>query len=145
MSKWLHIAGNVPSLKNGKQIVKAGKFPRLIPSKLHQKYEKANARIYAAHAPVFRAMCADLPKPFYVLLYFTRDSRRRFDFTNATATVQDLIVKAGWVDDDNTHEMIPVYAGHHVNKAAAGVHISVLAEKPTLPIPDIQDDLFIGN
>jgi len=143
---WINIPINVPSLKNGKRIVRFGPkhkpITRLIPSALHQKYEKATAPIWKLRAAQFREMTKDLPKPYYVAIYLIRTDRRKFDFTNATDTVQDLMVKFGWVDDDNVSEMIPVYAGHHVSKEKQGAYISVIKDPmmvETNAIPDIPE------
>ena len=46
---WLYIEGNVPSLKNSKQIVTIGRHPRLLPSKTHQKYAKKLMAEFAEH------------------------------------------------------------------------------------------------
>jgi hypothetical protein len=128
--KWLYISGNVPSLKNGKEIARFGKPPnihtRLVPSKRHKAYAKATGHAWKELAPEFRAMAEPLPKPLYVLMHFVRDSRRAWDFTNAVDTVQDLMVEYGWIEDDNVNEMFPLPANWKVAKAKAGVYISLL-------------------
>lgn len=127
--KWIFIPGNVPSLKNGKKIIKCGAYPKLVPSDTHRRYEKASEWIYKSKAAEFKQIAQGQPKPLYVLLRFIRDTRRKFDFTNATDTVQDLIVKAGWIDDDNITEMVPMYGGHTLDKENPGVYISILTEE----------------
>jgi len=126
--KWIFIPGNVPSLKNSKRIIKCGGMSRLVPSKAHEDYVKAVEWELKAKGLAFRRMAQGLPKPLYVLLRFIRNSRHKFDFTNATDTVQDLIVNAGWIDDDNVTEMIPFYAGYAYDKENPGVYISILTK-----------------
>jgi hypothetical protein len=145
--KWINIPINVPSLKNGKRIVRFGSkakpIVRLIPSALHQEYEKNTAVIWKLRAAQFKEMTKGLQKPYYVAIYLIRTDRRRFDFTNATDTIQDLMVKNGWIEDDNVYEMIPVYAGHHVDKAKAGCYISVIEKPPIIERPPQAEDLLL--
>ena len=138
--KWIYIPGNVPSLKNSKQItqlpVKGARScpvckkrpgrPMLIPSKIHKAYSEATHFHWKQNAVKFRDMAAPHIKPLYVLMYFIRDSRRKWVFTNAVDTVQDLMVENNWIEDDNTSEMFPVPYGYRVNKEKTGVYISVL-------------------
>jgi len=153
--KWIFIPGNVPSLKNNKDIIqipikgaracpvckhRKGR-PMLTASKRHKKYKKKTEWDWKSYRHEFHAMLTGYEKPFQVCIYFVRDSRRVFDFTNATDTVQDLMVEFGWLDDDNVTEMVPFFAGYRVNPARPGVYISVM--KPiAVPIPEAEADLF---
>ena len=79
----------------------------------------------------FRALCKGKSKPLELGIYFVRDTRRKFDFVNIVQTVQDIIVRAEWLEDDNMDEMVPLPVEiegkvYHVDKDHAGVYIIVL-------------------
>ncbi len=139
MDNWFFIPGNTPSLKNSKRIVGRGKFKKLIPSERHETYEKETKGYYQAQALSFIIESKIYDKPLNIAFYFVRDSRRKFDYTNAIDTVQDLIVKNGWIEDDNCTEMKPVIAGYHVDKENPGVYISIIPEgQLEIPKPEFE-------
>jgi len=141
MSDWLKISGNVPSLKNSKEIVQIPlpgqkgmkrqdmkMRPILIPSKAHKKYEKATAPIWRDRAQDFLKMTRGHIKPLKVGFYFIRDSRRLFDFDNAIATCQDIMITRGWIEEDDCSQIMSVPLGCHVDAHTAGVWITVLPD-----------------
>lgn len=130
----IFIAGNVPSSKNSKRIAriknKRGDIvaTRLINSEVVEKYLKTYAFQwhFAGNVAEFHRQIKGKEKPYKVGFYFIRDSRRKFDYINAMQLPCDLMVKAGWIDDDNANEIIPVCLGYEVDKGNAGVRIEVL-------------------
>jgi len=128
MNDWFFIPGNTPSLKNSKRIVRMGKMTKLIPSKRHEEYEKETEVFYSMLTEKFKRHTSNHTKPLSIAFYFVRDSRRKFDYTNAIDTVQDLIVKNGWIEDDNCTEMKPVISGYHVDKENAGVYMLIIPD-----------------
>jgi len=181
---WIHIPGNVPSLKNSKDIISLPRKllpnerkvkhqilwpsrspiyidlvidihnesaapeirkgrPMLVSSKLHQAYEKTRTNLYKLQRWEFAKMVKHLEPPYQVLFYFIRDSRRKFDFLNAVQTCEDIMVKSGWLEDDNADQIKPIPAGYHVDKHNAGVFISVMVRPFDLPIPDYDGQLSI--
>lgn len=134
MDNEIFIPMNVPSSKNSRQIVyvkdkiTGKKKPVIIPSKTHKKYYDGVEQLYAANASKFRKQIENLPKPIVVGFRFVRDSKRKFDYINPAQTVQDLMVKFGWIDDDNADEMIPVFLPYEHDKANPGVGITVFEE-----------------
>jgi len=141
MSQWIKIPGNVPSLKNNKEIVhiplpgqngidRALKKmrPMLIPSKAHKKYEKATAPIWRNKANDFLKLTRGHLRPLKVGFYFVRDSRRLFDFDNAIATCQDIMITRGWIADDDCSQMMGIPIGYHVDKEKCGVWVTVLPD-----------------
>lgn len=119
---------NVPSLKNSKTIVTRGKRPMLIPSKRHSEYKKNTAPFYSERKAMFLHLSNKRPKPLFIGLYFLRDSRHRFDYSNAIQTIEDIIVEQGWIEDDNADCLVPVPLGFSYNKETPGVFIWLLAE-----------------
>jgi hypothetical protein len=57
---------------------------------------------------------------------FVRGSRRKFDYINPAQTIQDQMVKYGWISDDNVDEVIPVFAPYQYDKENPGTYIKVL-------------------
>lgn len=115
------IPGNVPSSKNAKQWT--GKF--LVSSASTKKYERSAMKLYKLLAPQFRKAIEGLPKPLVVEFEFVRDSRRKFDYINPAQTVQDFMVKSGWIDDDSADEIVPTFAPYSYSKSSSGVFIRV--------------------
>ena len=123
----IFIPGNVPSSKNSKQWT--GKM--LIHSKATRNYIRDTKQFYVKNKEEFDSQVVDLfgPEtayPLHIDMYFIRNSRRKFDYINPAQTVQDLMVKWNWIEDDNCDIIIPHFSGHHVNKDNPGVLIKVL-------------------
>lgn len=120
----IYIPGDVPSSKNSK--VWTGKF--LVSSKATQRYVK-NSEIFYSNRKTrndFWKMLEQVQKPYKIGFYFERAQKRKFDYSNMSQIIQDLMVQNGWLDDDNCDEMIPVFLGYVYNKQNPGVHISVV-------------------
>ena len=79
-----------------------------IASKATQKYRKQSAPFWVSHKDAFKAAIEGKPKPIFIGLHFIRGSRRNWDFINPAQTIQDEMVKAGWIEDDNVLEILPV-------------------------------------
>lgn len=123
----IFISGNVPSSKNSKQFVtlKNGKTA-LISSKTVQNYVKNSKTEWLINKQKFLKMIAGKEKPYSIKLYFVRDSRRKFDYINAAQIIFDLMQDYGYIVDDDTTNVIPVFSGFTVNKEKAGVWIDVI-------------------
>ena len=123
----IFIAGNTPSSKNSKQFVtlKSGKT-LLINSKTVQKYIKESKADWILNKNNFKKMIKDKEKPYKIELYFIRDSKRRFDYINAAQIIFDLMQEYGYIEDDDSTNIIPIFKGFEVDKARAGVEIRVL-------------------
>ena len=65
-------------------------------------------------------------KPYRIELYFIRDTKRRFDYINAAQIIFDLMQEYGYIEDDDSTNIIPVFKGFEVDKEMAGVKIEVL-------------------
>lgn len=123
----IFIKGNTPSSKNSKQFVtlKNGKT-MLLNSKTVQKYIKESKADWVLNKNNFKKMIKDKKKPYKIELYFIRDSKRRFDYINAAQIIFDLMQEYGYIEDDDSTNVIPVFKGFEVDKARAGVEIRVL-------------------
>lgn len=123
----IFISGNTPSSKNSKQFVtlKNGKT-MLLNSKTVQKYIKESKADWLTNKNEFLKMLKGKEKPYKIELYFIRDSRRRFDYINVAQIIFDLMQEYGYIEDDDSINVIPVFKGFEVDKTKAGVEIRVL-------------------
>lgn len=128
----IFIQGNTPSSKNSKRIItitskKTGKkTTRLINSEVTEKYIKNSKADWLLNKRNFLKMLKGKEKPYKIELYFIRDSKRRFDYINSAQIVFDLMQEYGYIEDDDSTNVIPVFKGFEVDKARAGVEIRVL-------------------
>ena len=120
----IFIPTNVPSSKNSRRWT--GKY--FIGSKQTMRYYKETKGYWLQHKKDFLKMIKDLDskKPYKIAFKFVRKSRHKFDYLNPAQTVQDQMVKYGWISDDNADEMIPIFLDYEYNKDKPGVYISVI-------------------
>lgn len=123
MSKEFFIAGNVPSLKNGKVKTKWG----LIASKAVRRYQKERGGQWfdEKFREEFLKELEGKEFPIRLHMYFVRDSKRKFDYVNVAQLPLDLLVKSNLLPDDNADYVIPVFESYHVDKNNSGVRIWV--------------------
>lgn len=123
MNNYIRLIGkNVPSSKNSKQITKNGK---IIPSKLTRDYVEWALPLLIEQKEKWKVLTANLQPPIKVGFKLFRDSKRKYDFINIIQVLADLMVKAGYIEDDDTKNFIPFYLGEDVvdDKELAGVYI----------------------
>lgn len=146
------IPGQVPSLKNSKQIFfKKTKSPMkgsvkcymngspavpfITSSKQVKKYQNETAQYYQKYASVFRSLIQDLEPPYYVCFFFSIKRKSSFDFNNANHMVTDMMVKNGWLEDDNMDLLLPIPPlngqAYQVSPKNPGVWITVKKFKTT--------------
>ena len=118
----IFISGNVPSSKNGKRWT--GKY--LIHSKTTMRYIKESKEEYLKYTHPFKEFIKRFSTPYTIHFKFYRKSRRKFDYVNPLQTVQDLMVKYDWLEDDNMTYLIPVLDDYEYDKEKPGVYIKVL-------------------
>lgn len=123
----IFISGNTPSSKNSKQFVtlKNGK-KLLLNSKIVRKYIDKSEMDWRFNKTEFFKMLKGKEKPYKIELYFIRDSRRKFDYINAAQIVFDLMQHYGYIEDDDSTNVIPVFRAFEVDNTRAGVEIRVL-------------------
>jgi Holliday junction resolvase RusA-like endonuclease len=127
-SKLFFIPGPVPSSKNSRVMTRSGLF---IASKATQKYRKTSAAYWLMYKPEFKAELSKMSKPIIIGMHFVRGSRHKWDFINPAQTIQDEMTKAGWIDDDNVEEILPVPlyidgSPWSYDKDKPGVYIAIL-------------------
>ena len=125
-TKWF-IPFNVPSSKNGRRWT--GKY--FISSKTVMTYRKNTKNIYDKYAKEFRKEYDKYEKPVKIGFTFIRGSRHKFDYINPAQTVQDDMVKAGWLEDDNADFILPVFEHYSYDKKNPGVTIEIIKDENT--------------
>ena len=115
------ISGNTASSKNSQRIV--GK--RLIKSKVAMRCFDTYIPQMLAIKSKWLKETAGKQKPLRLHIQFVRDSHRRFDYVNAAQTLQDCLVKAGLIADDNADELIPIFEPYLYNHNNGGVYVWV--------------------
>ena len=121
--KWF-IPFNVPSSKNGRRWT--GKY--FISSKTVMTYRKNTKAIYTKLAKSFRKEYDTYEKPVKIGFTFIRGTRHKFDYINPAQTVQDDMVKHGWMEDDNAEFIIPVFERYKYDKEKPGVIIEIVKD-----------------
>lgn len=127
----IFIRGNVPSSKNSKRIVRHGNKNVIIWSKAATEYTRVSKPQWLDNKAHFLRMIEDKEPPYKIGFHFVRSSRHKYDFVNPLQTVQDLMVKYDWIEDDNITIVIPIpikinneYTSY--DKDNPGVYINVL-------------------
>ena len=126
MPRGIFIPGNVPSSKNGRRWT--GRY--FIVSKQTQRYYKNSKKYWIEHKKEFKKLLkgkdSQNKAPYRITFKFIRKSRHKFDYINPAQTVQDQMVKFGWITDDNAEEIIPIFLEFEYDKDNPGVYINVL-------------------
>ena len=125
MNGWIEFTGlNVPSSKNSKTWT--GKI--LIKSKLCQRYIKWAEPLFKANKPLWESQMQKVEQlPIKVEFYFYRDSKRHWDFINILQIIADIMQAEGYLENDDTTNFIPYYAGEEVvKKDKAGFKMRII-------------------
>jgi len=129
----IFIRGNVPSSKNSR--IWSSKCNRSIESKATRSYKKNSEEYWDRGRAVFKSALEGKEKPYRVGFKFIRKKkkdedrcRNRFDYVNPLQTVQDEMVRHGWLEDDNADVLLPVLEQYEfdLDDDKLGVYIEVL-------------------
>jgi Holliday junction resolvase RusA-like endonuclease len=124
VKRWF-IPHNVPSSKNGRRWT--GKY--FIASKTVMNYRKSTKQYYEMYADEFKEEISKLSKPIQISFEFIRSTRHKFDYINPAQTVQDDMVKHGWIEDDNADILLPVFEKYRYDKKNPGVIIKIFKDE----------------
>ena len=95
--------------KNSGQIVMRGKFPILLPSKQYMQFEKDTQPYFIR----VKCMHGVINYPVNVQCHFYMDTHRKVDLCNLLNAVDDSMVHAGLIIDDN-RDIIAAHDGSRV-------------------------------
>ena len=91
-------------------------------------YRKDTKKYYEQYAEEFKEEISKLKLPVKISFEFIRGSRHKFDYINPAQTVQDDMVKHGWIEDDNAEFIIPAFEQYTYDKENPGVIIKILKD-----------------
>jgi hypothetical protein len=95
--------GAIPSKKNRKKIIQAGSRPLLVPSLAYSEWEERELwKLAGVRFPADKLERCVVQLEFWDKL--NKDGskpKRKFDLTNKTESVMDLLVEYGTISDDN--------------------------------------------
>lgn len=128
-NNYIYIPGNVPSLKNSKQLFinkKTGK-QFISSSDLCKRYVKETRSNWQVFKYKFLKMIEGKEKPYKIRFIFIRDKHKAFDYINAAQMPLDLMQEHGWIEDDDNRHIIPDFSeGFGYDPKLAGVIIKVI-------------------
>lgn len=119
------INGATPSSKNSR--VYTGKY--LIASKATRKWVLSTEKDFKDQKDLFLKELSKHSAPYRIEFKFVRGSKHKFDYINPAQTIQDAMVKHGWIEDDNCTVMIPFFAEYEYDKENPRVEIKILNGK----------------
>lgn len=124
----IYIPTNVASSKNSKQLFKTGKKNQQVTRDAHgnthtkvsetsfitdsqvsKAYRKSTEDSWKVNRLKFLAAVQGLKKPYSIELTFIRTTLGRMDLHNMAQLPFDLMVEYGWLADDESTEVIPVF------------------------------------
>ena len=120
------IYGELYSSKNSKRIVKFGNRIALISSKQNLESVKPIEQQLILNRKKWFEMINGYKKPLKISFKIYRKTHRKFDYLNIIQGLQDLMVKCGWLIDDNADEIIPVFEPYEVDKINPRVEIFII-------------------
>ncbi|MES3018213.1 MAG: hypothetical protein V4721_10560 [Bacteroidota bacterium] len=120
----IFIKGNVPSSKNAMVPFKGG----MVYSKPTTDYKEQTDIHWRVFKTRFKEMLTGKSKPYKIEMTFIRDSRRKADHHNLCQLPMDLMVKHGWLTDDNMDEalVIPGNPPYGFDPKLGGVIIRII-------------------
>lgn len=125
----IFIKGQVPSLKNSKQLFKNKKTGKtfITSSALCKKYVEKTDIHYRIFKSRFLEMIKDKQKPYRIEMFFVRDKHKAFDYINVSQIVFDLMQHHEWIEKDDNRNVVPNFdRGYGYDSKLPGVIIRVL-------------------
>ena len=120
----IFIPGEVPSSKNRfATVANTAKGKKFVYSQFTRNYIKATEWYYRIFAKDFLALVGKKEPPIQVTFRVRRRTKQRFDYLNIGQIVQDMMVKSGWIEDDNSNFLIPVFDPYIHDPELYGVSI----------------------
>ena len=118
------IHGELYSSKNSKRIVRFGNKTALIASKQYLASVKPIEQQLVLNSGNWRRMSEGRSMPLKIVFKVYRKTHRKFDYLNIFQGLCDLMVKCGWLPDDNADVLLPVFLPYEVDKNNPRVEIS---------------------
>lgn len=101
MTLYLKVRGEPRSKKNSLRIVRAGNYPKILPSAAYVQYEKDFIRQINRNV-----VKKPIDFPVNVKCVYWMGTRRKIDLVNLIEATLDILVKAGVLEDDNARIVV---------------------------------------
>lgn len=125
----IFIKGNVPSLKNSKQLFKNKTTGKtfITSSKYCKEYVKDSDIHWRLFKSRFLKMIEGKEKPYTIQLFFVREDRGAFDYINISQIIFDQMQAYEWIEKDDNRNVIPDFScGFGYDPKLGGVIIKIL-------------------
>ena len=109
-----------------KQPCRPGQRNILASSDIVMEYQESRSVFFQKAKSYFIEMSAKNKLPLMVGFFFIRDSKRSFDFNNATQILFDMMVSHNCLIDDSMDYTVPIPLGYLTGKSMPGVFITVI-------------------
>lgn len=109
-----------------KQICRPGQRNILAKSDIAMEYESTRMVFFQNAKSFFIEMSAKNKLPLMIGFFFIRDSKRNFDFNNATQILFDMMVAQNCLIDDSMDYAVPIPLGYLTGKTMPGVFLTVI-------------------
>jgi len=120
------IYGELYSSKNSKRIVRFGNRPALISSKAYLSSIKPIEQQLMLNRYKWLKEIENAYKPLKIGFRIYRKTKRAWDWLNIGQGISDLMVKCGWLPDDNVYEYIPTLIDWKIDKNNPRVEIFLI-------------------
>lgn len=141
-AKWVSLIGKqLRSSKNSR--ITNRRSGRTFANPLVKEYTEWAMPLLMSQKSQWESLLKGKPtQPILLGVHLVRYTRRRCDFCNVVQLLQDLMVKAQYLNDDNVAELLPIPLGvtYTNNPTEAGVHfrpLSSMKVTPSVPIPQV--------
>lgn len=123
----IFIPGNVISSKNSKQIITTRNGIRLLTkSKAAHFYVSSTKEYWVKYKDDFISAISNKEFPLKISFTLIRKDKRRFDYINLVQLPLDLMVSNGWIPDDDSNHVIPIFEPYLIDKNNPGLIITIL-------------------
>ncbi len=130
------IPGDAIAKKNSQRIVWVKKRPSIRPSTAYDLWEIQALQylIMQRHEPIVNY-------PVELHLFFWRKTKRKFDYGNLSEGLQDVLQKAGIIEDDSMRHLIPVIDGWGIDRINPRIDFTIRNDRSEI---EIEKDQVMG-
>ena len=123
----LTLYGELYSKKNSKRVFSRYGKTVVLPSKV---YEKSKPDFLwqlkdAQNKKIWESLMAQTKYPIYLNFKIYRKTKRKFDYNNIIQGLQDILVEAGYLPDDDADHLIPFFEKYEVDSKNPRVLLSL--------------------
>lgn len=119
--------GELYSKKNSKRVFSKNGKTVVLPSKVYEKskpdflWQLKDAR----NKKIWENLMAQTTYPVCLNIKIYRKTKRKFDYNNIIQGLQDILVEAGYLPDDDAEHLIPFFEPYDVDSKNPRVVLSL--------------------